>query len=235
MNSSNIFSSILKREIIQILFRPTLDWYDDMVSLATPFEPKFDEWRAKGGNITLFSPKDKRALEIYSDHITFVCEGDIDSDFGFKQVSNLINEITKNYSSVKMIRRVACRRTYVYGSDFNFSDLTDLLYKKLFNSNKDLLSIHNGKIKDLAYIVDTIDNGCTTHVQTGAVKKEESINNFSLKFATKKLPEDDNNLFFDTDIFISENLNVKNILENLVKVYDTNHQTVKKYLDFLSK
>lgn len=235
MTNNTVFSEILTREIIQVRFRPTLDWYSKRAQLASELESKYEEWSAdNGGNTALFSPKKKRALEVFTDQITFVAESDLDSSDGYDHIVKLIPGIIEK-CSVKEIRRVGCRRTYIFGSKFGFTELTDLLHQRLFCPDKKVLSLQPGKVNDLAYVMDTKDGNCLTHVQIGAINKTQGLDSFKAKFEMEKQLKSDDNLFVDIDVYVSEKIDTTNIIENLKKVIQINHETVTRYIDFLSK
>ncbi len=235
MARTNTFSEILKREIIQVRFRPTLEWYSKRAELAYELEGKYEEWSAdNGGNTALFSPKAKRALEVFTDQITFVNERDLEITDGFDHISNLVPDLTGK-CDVKEIRRVGCRRTLIFESKFSFTELTDLLHKRLFSSDEKVLALQSGKVNDLAYVMDTKDGDIYTHVQIGAVSKKQGLEYFKAKFEMVKEPKSDNNLFIDIDVYISEKLDSTNVVDSLKRAIDSNHQTIGKYIDFLSE
>lgn len=234
MTNNQIFSGLLNREILQVSFRPTLQWFTLRSSIASELESKYEEWRAdKYGNIALFSPKDKRALEVFTNQITFVTEKDLDSEDGFKHIELIFPKIVKA-CDIKEIRRIGCRRTCIFKSKFKFSELTDLIHKHLFNPNKEVLSLQNGNVGDLAYVMDTKDKNYKTHVQTAAIDKEQGMNVFATKFELDKNLDSDDNLFFDIDVSSINTLNENNVIGELKKIIDINHETIKKYINFLS-
>jgi hypothetical protein len=136
--------------------------------------------------------------------------------------------------AVKEIRRVGCRMTFIFQSKFTFSDLTDLLHNRLFSTDKKVLELSGGKVQDLAYVLDAESNEFKTHVQMGAVNKEQGRNEFRAKFKHEKELKDDNNLFFDMDVSVSGKLTTDNTIDYLGKVIAKNQEIMDKYLDYLS-
>lgn len=234
MNNNQIFSNLLGREIVQVVFRPTLHWFSLRSSMASELEEKYEEWRADdNGNIALFSPKAKRALEIFTGQITFATEKDIDSEDGLKHIETIFPRVIEN-CGIKEIRRVGCRRTCIFKSKFEFSELTDLIHKRLFNVSKEVLALQGGKVGDLVYVLDTEENGGKTHVQIGAINKDQGLQYFANKFELDNKPESDKNLFFDIDVSVVDKLTGSNVIDQLKRVIAQNHGTISRYLNYLA-
>lgn len=234
MNNNQVFSDLLGREIVQIRFRPTLLWVELKSSIASVLEDKYEEWKFdNNGNIVLFSPKSKRALEIFTDHITFVTEKDLSSEDGIKHIESIFSKIVES-CNINQIRRLGCRRTCVINSELKFSELTDLIYKRLFKASKDVLKLQGDRVSDLAYILDTEEKEYKSHVQIAAISKEQGLKAFTSKFELDKEPESDNNLFIDIDVSITDKISGSNAIQLLKGIIAKNHKTIDNYFEYLT-
>lgn len=231
----SIFSRKLTREITQIRFRPTLDWFSLRSNIAHIVEEHYEEWRSdENGNVALYSPSKKEALEVFTQHITHLREASFSGDRNLSDTSRLIATIQEK-SDVTEVRRVGFRSINIYSCTFSFSEIVDLLERKLFLIRKEPDFPQSGTTTDLAFILDTVgEDNVKTHVQLGAVKKDEGIEKFGTKFDLNGNLEDDNNLFIDIDVFI-ETPNQPILKERLESLQESARETLTKYLNYLEE
>lgn len=232
--TQQLFSLGLARQIVQIRFRPTLEWIHLRPVITSQLEKQYEEWATdKKGNIALYSPKSKNSLEVFTNQITHIVEKDIDLDNALKHIVKISSEIFKE-CSVREVRRLGCRRIIIMQSKFKFNELTELLHKRLFNSSKEIISLQVGKINDLAYVLDTLSDGFKIHVQIGAVAKEEAYKLFDAKFDTNNEIKTEGNLFIDIDVSKADGLTTGNVGEIISKIQSQNKNTFENYLNYLS-
>src|SRR3989344_728099 len=148
------FQDTLQRIIGQIRFRPTIPSFHGAQEIATNFEPLFEEWRAdKPDDIALFSPSQKKILQVAYNVTTYVNENEQNTEELFKLVSQVMDKNIKELS-VYQILRVGFRITKIMGTKFNYSYLVDLVYKKLYTSSDELKQISTDKPRDVVFVLD---------------------------------------------------------------------------------
>ena len=232
------FRLTVAREITQVQFRPTLDWFANRSVAGHTIEAKYEEWQSdKNGNISLFSPKKKEALEIYTRHITHICEykaqkSGVDSVSDISQIMFYINKQT----DISEIRRLGFRTISVFSTDFEFKEITDLLTRKLLVTSQEKTenTIQPGEPHDLAFVFDTmIDDKIKIHTQIGPVKSEEAISRFDRKFEFDLEIQSEGNLYFDIDVsFEKENTSFE--VSKLNNIIETSKQSIFNYIKYLS-
>ena len=139
--AQQIFQDNIVRVIGQVRFRPTILSFNGVHIIASGLEDKFEEWRAeKSDDIALYSPADKKFLQIAYDVTTYVNESEQNAD----ELQDLISQVMKKNMGefgVNEIRRVGFRITKIMNTKFNFSDLVDLIYKKFYSDAEEVKSI----------------------------------------------------------------------------------------------
>lgn len=232
------FQLTVAREITQVQFRPTLDWFANRSIAGHDIEKKYEEWQSdKSGNISLYSPKKYEALEIYTRHITHITEyksqkNDTNSVGDISQIMFYINKNT----DISEIRRLGFRTISIYATEFKFDEITDLLTRRLLvtNQGKSDNPIQPGKPHDLAFVLDTvIDDKIKVHTQIGPVKSEEAINRFNKTFEIDLEILTEGNLYFDIDVsYESENDSFE--VSKLNNIIQTSKKTINDYIEYLS-
>lgn len=229
----NIFRIALCRTISQIRFRPTLAWFSDRANCSSVLEPAYTEWRSdKNGNIALFSPKNQEALEIYTNQITYITELEDAENRPKSHVLKIINKAIKD-DGVGELRRIGYRSIAIYSSTINFDEIVDLLSKKLFSNSEKLSLLHGDSVSDSAYIVDSKHDTLISHVSIGAMKKTQADNVFSTQFDNFDNLKDDNNLFLDIDVSITDGLKANELDGIYSKVISLEKKLREGYLNYL--
>lgn len=233
MSRSN-FSRKLQRIIGQIRFRPTLPFFQGVPLAAKELEGKFEEWRAsKDSDVVLYSPSQKKFMQITAGIITYVNEGKEDIDELKEYLKKIFEKSTDSFS-ISQIRRIGFRNTQVLESTFKFQELVDLIHRKFYSQSKEIKNISGKEPKDVVFVLDSIKNGFLNHVQIGPVRKEEALKYFNSSFESDIELSADNNLFVDTDVFLTENLEVENTLDKLDKAIQENLKIINEYISYLS-
>lgn len=227
------FSPQLQRLVGQIRFRPTLGTFGATYLMAEKLESKFKEWRGEAANITLYSPEDKKFLQITSDTLTYLNEKD-------SYPEELVNYIEKSFAackehplSVKDVRRVGVRSTNLLKSNFEFQELVDLIYKKFYREGNQFSDLSADEVKDVMFALDGEKNGFKNHVHLGPTKKDEGLSHFKSNFDIETETINESNLFIDVDVFTSEGLNTTNSLDELRKAILESKRIVDDYLDYV--
>ncbi|HEV2339644.1 MAG TPA: hypothetical protein VGT05_02625 [Patescibacteria group bacterium] len=223
----------LHRIVGQVKFRPTIKTFDSTASLAAGVEDKFEEWAAqKHEDIALYSPSEKKILQITFDTITYLNEGKNDTKELYDYISKIFTKSTKELG-VNQIRRLEVRHTQVLEASFEFNELVELIYKKFYAQNEDVKNISADTPRDSVFVLDGSKNGFLNHVQIGPVKKDQGIKAFNSSYPDNKTDIKDSNLFIDVSIFIEGGLTAENTLEKLDKAIKENLRVTKDYLGYI--
>lgn len=226
------YSLALHRQIIQLRFRPTLQWFSLRSNMAFDLESKYEEWRSdNNGNIALYSPEKREALEVYTGHITHIRENNETDESNIEHLSFLSTKFSEE-CQVEDLKRLGLRHVSVYKSEFAFQDIIDIIESKLFQREEN--HPQKGQVVDLAYVFDTLNNNIKTHVQIGAVKAEEGIKRFDAKFDKKNIIlKTENNLFIDIDLSIETGIKPEEIQTKLRLLNSEANSTLEEYLNLL--
>jgi len=231
---TNDFSLNFSRLIIQIKFRPTLKWLSDREMLTYAYEKSFKDWSVdENRNLMLFSQKEKFALEVYPDTITYVDEGEIKDDRGIKLACSLMKDATRS-SDIVEIRRIGVRRIFVYQSKFEHKEIANLLYRKVIPPNKSINELQPGNVSDYAFLLDTVEDTISCHTQISALSKQELVKTFVTKFSEKIDVDNDKNLMIDIDTSRSELVDVGNFSDSLNTLKNKNKALVDNYFTYLT-
>jgi|SRR5579871_2736571 len=225
----------LHRIVGQVKFRPTIKTFDSTASLASDVENKFEEWIApQHDNIALFSPSERKFLQITFDTITYLNEGKNDTKELYDYVSKIFNRSIEELD-VNQVKRVGFRYTQVFETSFAFNELVELTYKKFYAQNEEINNISADTPRDTVFVLDGIKNDFFTHVQIGPVNKDQGVKSFNTSFPDNKIELQDSNLFIDVDIFTEKDLTTKNALEKLQEAINENLKITEKYIDYVQK
>lgn len=225
------FSLKLSRTIGQVRIRPTLTSLENRPEVAKRLEDRYENWSAKDGNITLSTESEKKLFEVHNQNITYLKEGGREDLDELKNYIKKIFEGVNKSSDVREVRRVGFRRTQVFESNFEFHELLDLLYEKLYSQEEKFKSISDPS--DLAFILNGNKNGLLHNVIIGPVKKDEGIAKFRSAFNPEKL-DSDSNLFIDLDVFSIKGLGISNALAQLDAAIEENSRILGEYLAYIA-
>jgi hypothetical protein len=194
------FSLELERIIGQIKYRPNLSSLHGAPKVLHELESEFQEWKSEGNQVTLFTPDRNEFLQADPDTITAGKESDThERDTMIDYVERVFNNSLEAFE-LKTIKRIGFRTTLIMKSEFEYSELVDLIYKKFYSPNNELKTISaNDEIKDVVYILVGWMNGLKNRVQIGPTTSRESLANFAPNFPVKA-ELSDNNLFIDIDV-----------------------------------
>ncbi len=210
----------------QYSFRPNLVSFSRIADFASEFESDFEEWRApKSSEITLYSPEKKTLLTLAYDNITYSCEETDQNDHDIETGVGLIKKAYAHYLEefkISEVKRMGFRVTTVFQTEYNFKELSDLMYKKFFS--EETLSFMCLEAEDLAFVLDGKRNGFFNKVRLGPLRLEEAKNKIqnSFEFDTKIFG--DGSLFMDIDVYLEKD-SIKmsesiEVVDRLKKEYD---------------
>ncbi len=199
------FKLELERIIGQIRYRPNLASLRGNPDVLQDLESDFEEWKAEGNNITLFTPSKKEFLQTGPDTITAGKESDTKERDKLTEeyVEAVFNNSLKAFN-LKTMHRIGFRTTLIMKSDYSFTELVDLIYKKFYGSQDKLKELSaSDSINDVVYVLVGEMNGLKNRIQIGPTSAEESIKNFQPNFTVNpQLTE--SNLFIDIDVSSTE-------------------------------
>ncbi|MEK7581121.1 MAG: hypothetical protein AAB512_02440 [Patescibacteria group bacterium] len=223
----------LQRIIGQIRYRPTLTSFQAVTEAAKLLEDEFTEWLApKPDVVTLYTPENKKYIEITSDAITYVKEG-VQTPNELQSFVTKVFDIATEKFKVVEIRRIGFRKTQILETTFSFSDLVDLLYKKLYPQNAQIKEISGENTRDLQFVLDSSNDGFLNHTQIGPLDKKEVSIYFRSKFDEKVEIHPNQGLFIDVDVFANDDLTVENTKEKLDQIISENDRILKGYLEYI--
>ncbi len=233
--NNKVFQQKLKRILCQIQYRPNLSWFNDRAVIAQNFEAKYKEWDTSNGNVALFSPDERKALEVFTNTLNYINEKEIDITECEEHVSTVLDKLIEDYK-IKEVRRIGFRRTEVLSTKFQFNELVELIHQKFYTLTKEIASLQAGKVHDISFVLDTMEGNIKTHIQLGPVHKEEGEQYFAkdAKFSNPQKIDSECNLFIDLDVSIVTSLTAQNSIENLIKVIKANTNTFEKYIEYMS-
>jgi uncharacterized protein (TIGR04255 family) len=234
---SNNYDLKLQKVIGQINFRPTVHSYSHVGEVAQLFESQFQEWKAEEqSNISLYTPKKKRSLQLTVDTITYLDENSDNTEAILKYLGEVFLRY-KETSDIKKINRIGFRRINIFESKFKYEELVDLIHKKFYNSD---FKLEEGyEPEDVVHVFDLKKGIATAHILIGPVKKEEGFKNYNPIFKIESKLKDslgDNNLFIDIDVSV-KGLNAvnKDIEEEVSSLVNIGNEILDKYSKYISK
>ena len=233
--ANDVFDKKLQRIVGQIRYRPTIATFNGVSVLAKELEAKFEEWRApKHDDITLYSPKVKKLLQVGFDTITYLNESEENTQELISYLKPVFEKCTSSLE-VNNIRRIGFRNTQILTCAFKFQELNDLIFRKFYSGNKDFKSISSDLPRETVFILDGTKNGFQNHVQIGPVNREEALKFYNSGFDVDKDSIGDTNLFVDVDVFQLEGLNSKNTIERLEDSVKENLRIIRDYIKYLTQ
>ncbi|MBI4039131.1 hypothetical protein HY384_04200 [Candidatus Daviesbacteria bacterium] len=230
--------NVLIRLIGQIRFRPNLISFDIASKAASEYENKFEEWLAeKSDDVTLYTPSEKKFLQIASDKITYLNESKKD----FTELDTIVKKAFKSLNklaNLKKVGRIGVRATEVWSTNLKLNELKDIIFNKFYNQDKKLKVLVGESIKDAVFVlVSEQQNGLKSRVQIGPVNKQQAIKRFQANFSEEDNVDKltDANLYVDIDVFEVENLTATNVEDKLTTAHKEVTKLLKEYNSYIFK
>lgn len=224
------FSKIAQRIVGQISFRPTLSSWQDTVRVSKQFESKYEHWKIDNRqDITLFSPEEKKLLQILYNNVVYINEKVENFDELKEHIGTAAGELNGDSSN---FIHLGVRNIQILGVKFEFNELVDAIYNKIYKS--EILSISCDEPKDVLFSINAVKNNIRNNVILGPVTPEEAIQRFNSQFDRTlnngSLPEIYKSyLFIDVDTHIRE----KNDFDLINNLIETNKSIIKDYIDYI--
>ncbi len=227
----------LKKEISQVIFRPTIPSAESFLNVVKNFEPKFKEWVTKNNTYTLYSPDNLEAMLFNNYSITFGKESHKEADFDKICSDNIITAFKKYKEDfkVKEIRRIGYGIVQVLEADIKYSELCDLVYKKFYSKETRLKEISYEKNpRDVIFILDGEKDKIKNHVEIGPTNQQESLKRFNSGFTgfETKLNLKESNIYIAVDSFVDGAINLTDTNKLLVETKDESKRIVKEYIKY---
>ena len=221
------FNPIAKKLVVEILFRPNLQYFDEMFKIASSIEDDYEEWRAKHNPSEglLVDSTNKKSLKITSQSLTLITEND--SIFSkleeeVQQLFLLFLEPTK----ISKIRRIGVRQMGVYETSDKYAEIVSKFYDSFYANTDKIDSIAGDSVEDVAFILDGVKDGYKNHIRLGPLRPEQASMYFTSEYGELNLKKE-TNLYIDVDAYLDDEIdyetakkNLKAIVANNKSIYD---------------
>lgn len=229
------FKRKLSKVTGEIRFKPTLTSWDKTIEFAKNVEQNFEHWRIDNKrDVSLFNIESKSLIKIKYDSIMFLNEGaPANTEELLTNVRSLFTKLIEE-SDVKEFRHIGCRRQLIIETKFDYTDLTDLTFKKFYANQVFLKSVSGKNTLDTLFVLDSKKDGFRNHVQIGPTLKDQALQSFAQTFESKEILEDKSFLFFDIDVFKKEDIRRENALSVFDETVKENAVIAEAYIDYIS-
>ena len=231
MAKHNDFNKIMQRIIGQIRFVPTLSSWQDTVEVSKNFQEDFKNWRiANRQDVTLYSPEDCKLLQILYNSISYVNEKE-------ENTKELKEKIQKSFSLINKDKDefdyMGFRNIQIIGTKFEFNELVDLIYGKIYTS--DILQISSDKVDDVVFSISSVKDEIKNRVTLGPVTKDEGLRRFNSQFVDRDyssiMDEYKSFLYVDVDTYIK----LEKGLDKIDYLIGNNLKIIDSYISYLTK
>ena len=225
------FVKIGQRIVGQVRFVPTLSSWQDTSDVSKNFEKEFEHWRiANRQDVTLYSPDEYKLFQILYNSISYVNEKEENIEelsANLQKAFNLMNDDQKEFE------HLGFRNIQIFGTKFDFNELVDLLYSKIYMN--DILQISSDKVNDVLFSINAVKDGINNNVILGPVTKEEALQRFNSQFDVKKsidkIDDYKSYIFLDVDTYIKSEKGI----EKIDSLIGKNLEIVTSYLEYIVK
>lgn len=225
------FTKILQRIVGQARFAPTLSSWQDTVEVSKNFQNDFEHWRIENRqDVTLFSSDDNKLLQIMYNSILYLNENS-------ENITELSEKLKKSFVLINnddnKFQHLGFRNVQILGCEFEFNELVDLLYKKIYTNN--ILNISSDKVKDVLFSINAIKDDINNNVVLGPVTKTEGLQRFNSQFniddCVLEMDKYKSFLFIDVDAYIKSGEDIKKIDALIAK----NLEIISSYINYIKK
>jgi len=226
---ANNFEKVTQRIVGQVKFKPTLSSWQDTVRVSKEFENSYEHWKIDNRqDITLYSPKEKKLLQILYNTVLYINEKE-------ENLEELKDNVKKSFSGLsgenKEFKHLGFRNIQILGLKFEFKDLVELLYKKIYNT--DILDISCDEANDVLFSIHATKDGIRNNVMLGPVTPDEAVFRFDSQFGAKddfiQNQKFKSYLFIDVDTYCKDGEDINNI-DNLI---EKNYKIISDYIDYI--
>lgn len=211
--------------IFQVVFRPTLNYFDAMFQIAASLEGEYEHWKAKHNPsaVLLYDGGKKRTLTVTSKSLSIVTENRTTIDAPEEEIARLFTLFFPD-TGVTEFLRVGVRRICIYETDAKYEAYAKKFYDAFYGQKDSMQSIMADSVDDVVYVLNGIKDGLNDRIQMGPIKPGEATNYFQKEEFAKELNlRKETNLFTDVDVFskvpsdLDEAMNVVERLTTLNK------------------
>ena len=150
-----------------------------------------------------------------------------DLKINVKKAFNSINDENNSFE------HLGFRNIQIWGVKFEFNELVDLLYKKIYTN--EILQIASDSVDDVLFSINSVKDGIKNNVLFGPITKEEGLQRFRSQFdvddVLKKMGDYKSFIFIDVDTYIKSDTDVGK-LDLLIQ---KNLDIVNSYIDYIIK
>lgn len=233
--TNEMLDKILSKQILQIRFKPSIAWLGARSEVASLLEDKYDEWRpTTEGNIALYSPDKKQALEVFTQNFTYVDESDGGLQSGITQILSLFSALSDSFN-VDETSRIGYRQTLIFESPLEFEEVVDLLDRKLFSQSEEMKQLKGDSVSDSIFVLETLHSNISNHIQIGAVKRDQGKAMFATNFKLGEELSKDGNIFVDIDSAVIDGTSASDLKDAIDNLVTFNKETLSTYIEYLSK
>ena len=153
-------------------FKPTLDFYNHMHEIGSPFTGDYQHWQTTGLKLNFSNPKDRSTLAIEHNRLAATIDVPSEPEMLETTFQRALKEYQKTVK-INQFRRVGVRSISMVSVKFAFDEILEVMQTKLLPHNDALSQIVGKTVKDFMYNVVTEKDGNTLHVICGPVQKKE--------------------------------------------------------------
>ena len=234
----------LSKEGAQLVFRPSIPSSASFLSIVEDYEGRFQEWFAKNGFYSLYSPDKLEVMRFKSDCISYIVESHSEQDQSDNKIVPSVVSAFKAYHDklkINKLHRLGYGVVKILGSEMNFEDLCKLVYDKFYSSDKKLASISlDGGPKNAIFSLKGQKNGFKNQVDIAPTKRQESLKQFNSDFINaddhQLLDLSDNNLCLIVDVFAESCEKIEaDRVDNVLSAAKTEaHRLAKNFEEYIS-
>jgi hypothetical protein len=164
------FSPQLRKSIVQLRYKPRLNFYQFLMSAASKME-KYPDWQTNGLSVVL---KDYGHLcSTAIDYASITYEQDSGNIELEEERTQNILDLLPPALGIKSFTRLGFRRQYLVPVEMDFESIVSVLNVKFLCQEEHLRSFLPPHVEDLVYRVDLRDEEYKYHLTLGPVHKNE--------------------------------------------------------------
>jgi hypothetical protein len=169
-------TKLTSRTILDLVFKPTLSFTDNLMETSKPLEAIFDGWsmgRAPDSIMFLDNEREIR-VSVSGGQLELVVENVSEKEFVelFAQLFSIYFED----SDITKFSYIGVQNRYLYETDTPYKDFTEHFYETYYGNKEAVSAIFADTVTDVTIAADGIKDGFSTRIQFGPVKQEQLQN-----------------------------------------------------------
>lgn len=217
-------TKIASRIILHLAYKPTLGFFESIVSASKPLESVFEHWIVNRApdSITLFDEEKGARLSVSGGQFEFVYE----NPSNVEDLTGLFAQFFAVYfdgSDISKFHFVGSQSRAIYDVDAKYTEYASAFYEKYYSAHDELKEIFADEITDVIQIAEGIKEGFNTHVNFGPLKPEQ-MDQFYPKEQYNKGDKlgGETGLFIRSDVFTPVDTAVGEAMEKMEKAIKLN-------------